>query len=80
MWQTENTSLQREMCELTARTYEEKERSLNLELCLKDREQRLGNRGGAFAGPGPCNQVCLRCQPILCCLYHCPCIGARKST
>lgn len=65
MWQTKNALLQREMCELTARLYEEKERSLCLELCLKEMERKVG---GAFAGPGPCNQVHLQRQPNLCCV------------
>ena len=65
MLQTKNALLQREMCELTARLYEEKERSLCLELCLKEMERKVGS---AFAGPGPCNQVHLRRQPNLCCV------------
>ena len=80
MWQTKHASLQCEMCELTSRLYEEKERSLCLELCLKEMERKVGGRCGAFAGPGPCNQVHLHRQPNLCCPYRCPCVGTGKST
>ena len=79
IWQTKNASLQHEMCELTARMYEERERSLYLELCLKEMESKFGGCGGAYAGPSPGCQVRLRCKPILCCHYHCPCVSAGKS-
>ena len=79
MWQTKNALLQREMCELTARMYEERERSLCLELCLKEMERKIGGCGGAYAGPSPGSQVHLRRQPILCFHYHCPCDSAGKS-
>ena len=79
MWQAKNASLQHEVCELTARMYEERERSLCLELCLKEMERKAGGRGSVYARPGPGSQVRLRRQPIYVVITTAPVLALTRA-